>query len=994
MMCSPIPALYITQVSCCNFFVLLQFILIESIKQGHMKQKLCLALAVAMTLLANTISAQTQDVQQLPADPRIKTGKLANGLTYYIVKNEAVKGHADFAVAQKVGTSLEGSSQKGMCSMLELLSVRGTRNFTDSTIVKYLNSLGVPVKNLIFSTNADDIAYTIENVPVSRQNTVDSTLLILYNWMASINIDEEDIASTMPMLRNTLIEEWDAQKRIDDKLIKELYPKSPYANSITVDQINGMGTYSSKELRNFYYKWFRPDLQAVFVVGDVDAAKVETQIKSIFATIPKPLKAEKREYYKPKMTNGTQVLIEKDPEYNRTAVSIHFLREPLVAKYKLTSVPYIEAYFDDAISSLLLQRIQGGIVEQNLPISNVSIDRGQFMGMTNLGTFSISFETLPGAVYSAISFMSGEINRLARYGFNNQEFSNSREMHFRELENIYDNRFSQPNSLFMERVKGNYLHGFSLASIEMHFEIMKEILYTLRTEQLNGYASALLGQKEGVVISCSMPDAEGIEELSVERIQNSFVNSLSKSEYKGKGNALVAWPKYVPDRAPGTIVNQVTDPITGAVVYNLSNGVKVICKQTEGASDTISFRAVSKGGLSVVKENFGRGIEFYISDIANLSEIGGLSRQVWDKLFSYNNLSLNASINSHMETLEGYCGTTSLEKLFHMINLSFTQRRSDNNSFEIYRRGKSYEALYRSISPKNVFEDSVRYYNSSNKRLVPVYSRDYVEKMDYRKIQEAINGRFANPADFIFIFAGNMDQEQFGSLVVKYLGSLPGKYDKEDWFVTPNYPAKGKVGRSFLHQMVIPRTFVDITLSCGMPHNQQNMVMAAMFQEYLQGMYANGKMRELSPSSTVQAGIEYYPEEIFMCRQRFETDSAGSAEICSILNSRLHDLAYNGIAVADFSKLKGSLKGKMETYQKSNAYWLDVFTHSYLFGENFYNGFIDAIEKATPQDFKAFVDKVYRRGNMITVTMEGTTEDVNTQNLFRENQFIKEFFDL
>lgn len=960
----------------------------------NMKQKLCLALAMAMTLLANIIFAQTQDVQQLPADPRVKTGKLANGLTYYIFKNDAVKGHADFAVAQKVGTSLEGNGQKGMSRMMELLSVRGTRNFTDSTIVKYLNSIGVPGKNIIFQTNADDIVYTIENVPVGRQNTMDSTLLILYNWMASINIDEEDIVQTVPMLRNSLIEEWDAQKRIDDKIMKGLYPKSPYAKSITVEQINGLEGYSTKELRNFYYQWFRPDLQAVFVVGDVDAAKVETQIKSIFATIPKPLKAEKRDWYKPKIAQGTQVMIEKDPEYNKTSVSINFLREPLVAKYKLTSVPYIESYFDGAISSLLLQRIQSGIVEQNLPISNVAIERGNFMDMANLGTFSISFETLPEAVYSAISFMSGEINRLARYGFNNQEFSNSREIHFRELENIYDNRFRQPNSLFMKRLKDNYLQGLSLASIEMHFEIMKEILYTLRTEQLNNYASALLGQKDGVVISCCMPQAEGIEELSVERIQNSFVNSLSKSEYKGKGNALVTWPKYVEDGGQGEILNQVTDPVTGAYVYSLSNGIRVIYKQTAGSSDTISFKAVSKGGLSVARENFGKEMEFYISDIANLSEIGGLSRSVWDKLFSYNGLSLNAKINSHLEMLEGYSVAASLEKLFHIVHLNFTQRKGDFNSFEIYRKGKSYEALYHNLSPVSVFEDSVRYYNSSNKRFVPEYSKEYVDKMDYFKIQNAIDERFANPSDFVFIFAGNADPEQFREYVLKYLGSLPGNHDREDWFVTPDYPAKGRVDKRFLHQMVIPRTFVDVTLSYGMQDTQQNRIMAAMLQEYLQNLYANGTIRELSPNSTVSAGIEYYPEEILVCRQRFQTDSAGFEAVCRVLDSKLQEVAYNGIGAEEFEKLKAGLARKVETYQKGNAYWLDVFTDSHLFGHNFHNGYSSAVGKTTPEDFKEFVEKVYRRGNRITVVMEGTTEDVNTQNLFRENQFIKEFFDL
>ena len=953
---------------------------------------MCLA---AMILSGVSIFAQTADVQQLPVDPRVKSGTLANGLTYYIVKNDAVKGYADFAIAQKAGTSLEKANQKGMCKMLELLSTRGTRNFTDSTIVKYLNSIGVPTKNILFQTNADEILYTIGNVPVSRQNTMDSTLLILYNWMASINIDEEDIARTMPMLKNSLIDEWDAQKRVDDKLIKELYPKSPYAQSITVDQINNLSGYSSKELRNFYYQWFRPDLQAVFVVGDVDPAKVETQIKSIFATIPKPLKAEPRTYYDPAIFGGTQVKIEKDPEYNRTSVHINFLSKPMLPKYKLTSVPYIEAYFDEAISTLLLKRLNNGIVEQNLPITNVKINKGKFMGMTNLETFGISFETLPGTVYASISFMSGEINRIARYGFNNQEFSNSREIHFRELENIYDNRFRQPNALFMQRVKNHYLNGTSLASIEMHFEIMKELLYTLRTEQLNSYATALLGKKEGVLISCNMPDAEGIEELSVERVQDSFVNSLSKSEYTGKEKALASWPKFVnASNRQGTIVSATEDPATGAMVYSLSNGIKVMHKQTDGSADTVSFRAISKGGLSLLKGNFGRELEFYASDIANLSAIGGIARSNWDRLFSYNNVSLKATINNHTEMLEGYSGESSLEKLFHLIHLNFTAREADYNTFDIYRKGKSYEALYHSLSPKNVFEDSVRYYNSSNKRMVPVYSSEYVNKMDYHQVHKALNSRFANPADFLFVFAGKVDPVLFGQYIEKYLCTLPGTDDREDWFVKPYYSAKGMVEKQFLYQMVIPRTYVDVTHSYGMPDNMKNRVMSSLLQSYLQGVYSNGKIRELSPDNKVSVKMEYYPEHILMCRQRFETDSAGAAEVVNFLNSSLQNLAFNGISQENFGALKNVLLKGLNDARHKNSYWLDVFADSHMFGYNFHNGYEQVLNGITPEDFKEFVDVLYRRGNRISVIMEGTTGDVNTQNLFRENQFIIDFFDL
>ncbi len=966
-----------------------------------MMQKLYLTLTLSLSiLLCSNIKAQENNPLPLPDDPRIKTGQLANGLTYYIMKNPAVKGHADFAVGQKIGTVLENGNQKGMSRMLELLATRGTRNFTDSTIMVYLNTLGLGSKDISFETGEDEIVYTIENVPIARQNTIDSTLLVLYNWMSSINIDEEDIAKAMPMLKNTLIEKWDAKERINGMHIKKLYPRSPYAKAITPEQINGLDPYSSKELRNFYYKWFRPDLQSVFVVGDIDPAKIETQIKSIFATIPKPLKAEKRNYYTPKLIKGTEVVISKDPEYDKTTVSINFQRKPLTKEYKLTSIPYIQAYFDYAVSTLLYGRIQSGIVSQNLPITNVRIENGKFLGMSNMETFTISFETLHGSLYPAIAFMSGEINILATNGFGNQEFISSKDNYFAELDILYENRFSQPNSLFMKRLKDNYFKGSSLASIEMHFTLMKDILYGtneangIRLKDLNAYASALLGQKEGVAILCSMPQVGGIDNPSVERIQAAFVNTLSKSDYTNLKKEKIEWPRFPMGEHNASIIAENYDPLSGVTMFNLSNGMNVAFKQTSGSLDTLSFRAVSKGGLSVANTDLERDISLYISDIANLSAVGGFSKTTWDKLFLYNNMALHVGINDHMEELYGFSKIENMEKFFHLINMNFTQRENDYNSFDIYKRGKSYEALYRKLSPLKVFEDSVQYYGHSNKRFIPTHSKEYVDGMDYYKIQQIINGRLANPADFLFIFAGNADIEKIREYIVKYLSVLPTEHDSEEWFTVPDYATKGRVSRRFLHQMVIPQTYLNLTLSCGMPVTQQNAILAGLLNGFLKKECSMGALKELSPKSNISTDLKYYPEEIMTCQMNFVTDSAGAQQIIDIVNSKLEKIAYEGMAVDEFNALVSTFKQGEKTAQAKNSYWINALAGRYLLGKDIITGYSTAISSVTPEMFKEFVDKVYRRGNAISVIMEGTTQDVNTQNLFRENQFIRDFFDL
>lgn len=952
----------------------------------------------ALLISAQAVSASAnKDVSTLDADPRIKTGKLANGLTYYIVKNKGVKGVADFAVAQKVGTVLENENQKGMCKMLQLLATRGTRSFPDSTITIYLNSLGLKHSDIDFYTGADKIQYTIKNLPIKNSSTLDSALLILYNWMSSINIDEEDIQKATPMLKNTIMDEWDAQKRIDDKIIKAVFPRSPYAKSITLDQINNFKGYNSKDLRNFYYNWFRPDLQAVLIVGDIDVDKVETQVKSIFQTIPKPLKSQKRNYYDPKMPGKTKVVISKDPEFNKTTVSISFLNKPLLEKYRGTSIPYIESYFDDAIISLLTNRIQSEILSQNLPIANIQINRGKFMDIQNMEKFSISFETQPNYVYSAILFLSGEINRLAQVGFNNQEFAKSREIYYRTLEYLYDNRFSQPNSVYMALFANNFYEKYSLASIELHFEIMKEILFSLKTKQLNEYAAALLGDKENVVISCCMPDVDGIEELSQERILSSFNNALSMATYSYSQPEFVRWPKFEPSQDVMQQSADVrTDWITGAETITLKNGITILFKKTSSSLDSVAFRAISKGGFSLMRGiNQSRYVKGYINDISNLGGYGNTPQSTWEKLFKYNNLNLKSVITNYSESLEGYSSINSLNKLFHIINLAFSARRIDENAFNIYKRTKRYEAIYHNLSPNNVFADSVQYYNRSNKIYAPAISPNLIEELDYQYIYNQINSRFANPADFTFVFAGNVDLELIKKYALTYLAPLKtNQEDSEDWLIVPDYRFKGNLHKNFLHKMVLPRTYIDFTSSYNTSYNVENLILAYMYEKYMQGEYAEGQIKELSPKNVIKCDIEFYPEEIFVCNAIFETDSAGASKIVELIKLTENKLINRDVDIARFELIKKNLLQGFSNAEKGNNFWVKVITDKVLLGKDIAGVYKETLEGITIDKFVEFVANVSAKGNHISVIMEGTTEDVNTQNLFRENEFIKDFFGL
>ncbi len=940
-------------------------------------------------IVSNTLA---QDVELLPDDPRVKRGVLANGLSYVLIKNKEAKGIAHFGIAQRVGTSLEETNQKGMFKMLEALTVKGTRNFTDSAITQYLRSIGLTSRDVVFNTNKDDITYIIKNVPVSKGNSTDSSLLILYNWLGSINIDEEDIKEEVPYVKNSLLYAWNAEKRMDDKLIDNLYPDSRYTTNLQTRDLLRIDSFTSKELRSFYYKWFRSDFQTIVIVGDIDLDVMKTKVESIFATIPKPMDKLEREYYTPDAFDGVKVVILKDKEYNKTKISIDILKAPLGGKYKLTSVPYIQEYMDDAISTLLANRLREGIVSNKIPISNLTVGKGMFMGIHNLDAFSVTYETLPEHVYSSISFVNAEIGKMARYGFNSQEFNKSKDIYFRELSNLYDNRGKVGNDFYFEKALNYCYNGFSLASIELKFEIMKEILFSLSLNQLNRYASAMLGQQDNVVISCRMPEYDGLDGINHERVLSAYHDAGLKTPTREPAVPVVLWPQFAVKKSGLSVVSEIKDPLTEATVLNLSNGATVVLKRTK--SDTISFRAISKGGFSLMSSvNFGN--EKQINDILNIGGLGSLSQANMERLFSYYNMSVKARIDQNMEELYGYSDIANIEKLFHAIYMSMAERRADELAFNAYKKEKLFETSFRTLSPANVFKDSILYYNFSNKNYVKRPGKEDIERMRYADILNQTRARFSNAADFVFVFAGNIDEQLCREYAVKYIGSIGGNSaDKENWLVAPNYLTKGNINKRFLYRMVTPRTYSHITYSYGMKYNIENYVLAHLTQAYLRTVFDNRSVRRLVTHSSINSDLKYYPEEILAIETAFETDSLNAQSVAESIEYALRSVAGKSLNADVFSRLANSVEEGFVKAVSGSKYWLDIMEQRYINGEDFYGNYMSTLKKITPQQFSRFIRGLVENGNKITIVMDGTTEDVNTQNLFKEDNFIKEFFDV
>ena len=955
-----------------------------------MKKLSCILILALAVVLPSALFSQssTKDLPTLPDDPRVKKGALSNGLSYIIIKNQAQKSTATFCVAQKVGTSLENGSDRGSFMLLQQLATKGTRNFEGTAIMDYLKTLGVGTDGVSFSTGADRITYTIKDIPIGRSNTIDSALLILYNWMSSINVDESDIAPERSTLAQRILGGWTPLHRMEVDLLKELYPKSPYGNQLRPEEIRSVNTINSKDLRSFYYNWCRPELQCVIVVGDVDPAKLETQIKSVFSTIPKPLKSTKRTWYEPKPFSGVKTFVMQDDEFEKCIVSISLLKQPLKDKYKTTNLPYIQDFMDGAILHLLKGRIEEGILNENLPVYNVSIEKGPFMGIEKSSAINLSFETLPGSLYSAISFMSAQIKKLADHGIDAREYTKVSDVYWKSLESFYDNRATAGNEVYLDRALRSYYGGYGLASTEMQFEIMKEVLFSLNHNKIIEYAAATMAQDSNIVISCFVPKAEGVSQISKERMLAAYSQPLDRPLLSGE-SSLPEWPSVTPELS-STVISETEDIRYGTLTMVLSNGATVMFKDLPQESDTLFFRAVSKGGFSLIK-GATLGNQDYYNGLLGVGKIADISYANMSRLYDYNHLSLSSKIDQNTEQMDGFAIAPSAEKLMQAIYLNMTDRRKDDAAFDIYTKKVLYDLKYNSLSPHTIFRDTVAYYRNSNKQFVRRITEEEVSSYGYDNAHGVLSQRFSNAADFVFIFAGR-NASSYKELAQKYIGGIPGDVSKrENWIVVPNYLSKGHKERRFLVKMNVPRSYASLTLSCAKELTPKNIVLSAMLEDFTSRIFRNDLYTSV-PLYNVKGKVNYYPEHIYSLDMIFETDSASVHSCIEKLTEKLGAASRGQISDPDFALMKKQFKEKFDAVSSTHEYWLDFLETKQMSGKDL-SALPETLNSLTKQDFCSFLKSVLE-GNRITVVMDGTTADIPTLQLLRENEFIKNFFDI
>ena len=487
------------------------------------------ALLTLCLFAGQAIYAQSPEMQPLPIDSMVRYGVLDNGLTYYVRHNETPKQRVEFHIAQKVGSVLEEENQRGLAHFLEHMAFNGLEHFPGKTMLNYLEENGIQFGSDINAyTGFDQTVYRISNVPSDRSGLVDSCLLILHDWACAIALEDKEIDEE----RGVIQEEWrtraDANWRQWESTVPVMFEGSQYANRMPIGTMDVVMNFPYKTLRDYYHKWYRPDQQGIIVIGDIDAEKIENQIKTLFGSIKMPENAAERIYYPVPDNKEPIVAIYQDKEAPNAMASIYFKHEPMPREIKATQIGAIYGYLQAVAQTMLNNRLTEIAMQPEAPfVGAYAYDSNFFIAQTK-DAFTLLAVGKEDAVLDAMKGVLREAERVNRFGFTSSEYERAKAELLSRYENMYNERNNAKNISYAEEYINHFLEGGYIPGIEFEYNMLKEISPLIPLAQVNQYIQELIGE-ENIVITITGPEKEGLVFPTKEEVIAAF-NSVSHED--------------------------------------------------------------------------------------------------------------------------------------------------------------------------------------------------------------------------------------------------------------------------------------------------------------------------------------------------------------------------------------------------------------------------------------------------------------------------------
>jgi zinc protease len=903
------------------------------------------ALAAVALVAVSGVCADAQDMTaKLPTDPHVIKGKFPNGLTYYIRPNNKPEKKVELRLMVKVGAIVEDDDQQGLAHFMEHMNFNGTKNFQKNELVSYLQQIGVEFgADLNAYTGFDQTVYILP-IPTDKPGNLDKGFQIIEDWAHNALLTDKDIDEE----RGVVLEESRMGKGAGMRMVYKFLPKmvsgSKYAERIPIGKDDVLKNFKYERIRTFYKDWYRPDLQAVAISGDIDSATAMAYLKKHFAGLENPKKPKPREYVEIKNRTKPEAMIVTDKE--ATNATIYTMFPFNKKKDDVTVADYRESLKAALAQSMLNRRLSELSQSANPPFAfgGVSYDNsGLIHGYEGLSGVAVFGED---GAEKALFALNAELLRAKQFGFTETELELSKKEMLNNIDKSYNERTTTDSKDYVEEYIRNFLDNEAMPGIENEYAYYKSILPGITASELSTLVKDWMKDMNTFTLITGPDKAEMKFPSETELL--AMADKSYKQTVTAKEEVKVATTLMATKPTPGKVVDRKPDTDFNAVTYTLSNGVKVTVKKTEFKSDEILFKGLKKGGTG----QYGVADKQNVTFAPNLVEemgIGDFNPTDLEKVLAGKTVEMTADIGATSNTVEGKSSVKDFETMMQAAYLYMEQPRKDPELFAAFKNKMSMQLKFLSANPQVAFSDTMVKSMYNNNPLAPsaVPKMEDLEKINLDRAMQIYANELGSADGYHFFITGNVDEATIVPMIETYLGSLPktGKTTaiKDNGVRQMPGELKFKKGKE-KQSLIVSGFFGELPYSEDMGLKAQalaeimNIKVIEELREKLGNIYSGG----------FRAQVEKEPYEHYSIVMYLPCGPENVEKLMTAAQAEMNNLKEKGPDAKDLEKVKTQWAEKHRSDMEENAYWSGKMENVLFWGR----------DRKTVFDYNNWINKV------------------------------------
>jgi zinc protease len=860
---------------------------------------------------------------QLPLDPALKQGKLINGFTYYIQKNTEPKNRATLYLVVKAGSILETDEQRGLAHFMEHMSFNGTKHFPKNELVNYLQKSGIRFgADLNAYTGFDETVYQLP-IPTDNAEILRNGMQIMRDWAQDASLDPDEINSE----RGVVLEEkrlrMGASQRIQDQVMPGLLNYSKYVQRMPIGVEQVLKNFSAATITSFYKDWYRPNLQALIVVGDVDPAAIEVQVKKLFSDLKNPAIGKKRTDYAIKLDGKRKFRAVTDPEISQTSIEIayKFNEQPV-----RTEADFRNSLMKGMFSDLFAARLAESSKKADRMFLSLSGGYSTLMG--GLEALMVQIQPKKGELKAGFDAFWMEITRIKRYGFTQKELERAKQNMLSAFEAAWQEKDKQSSTKLADAYKDHFLKGEAVPGIAKEYQLAQQMLPKITLSEINSMVVGYIKNTDRDITivapeteKANLP-AEADLMAWIKEVESKTINLYTEAE------STTALMTNLPVR--GKVIAEQVIPEIGVTEWTLSNGAKVVLKPTTFKNDEVNFLALSEGGTSLYSDADYESAANAPGMITSFG-LGAFDNIALPKMLNGKNVKIMPFLSDRVEGFQGSSVKKDLETSMQLLYLYFTQPRKDTALFNTIIRNSAQRISARYSDPKAVFADTVSAVlgNYSGRKTGPTLKK--LESIDLDKMMRIYKERFADAGDFTFFFVGNFNADSLKFLTEQYIAALPALGIKESPKDLGIHIPEGVIAKTVKDGKEDQAT-VRMVFSGDYAGNDVTNLKLLALKEILQFRLLE-RLREKEGgvyTPSVQMNHAKYPASRYSFTVNFGCAPANVEKLITATLDEMAKLKKDGILSEDLEKFKAEQLRQNELLIKDNSFWLNYLAGQYL----------------------------------------------------------------